>query len=185
MLPAALYVSVDGVPAIGVGQLASIAKSCRFDPCLDSPIARLACPPRFASWTVAVGHEPESLSDVERADARSRETTRPDGVVFRFQVIAKTVEPPVGNRAFNLFTKDDWRSALAEEVVPRRPKVARIVPASLGAGRREGLTGTTAGPDGTIVGPSGESERVAPATEAGEEMALDEPAHVSGPNKFD
>jgi hypothetical protein len=74
------------------------------------------------------------LSDVERADARSRQTDRPHGVVFSFQVIAKTVEPAVSNRVFNLLTKDDWRAALFDELIPRWPKIAGIVPASVGAG---------------------------------------------------
>lgn len=67
------------------------------------------------------------------ADARSRYTRRPDGVTFSFQVIANKVEPPVGNRTFNLLTKDDVRAALSDEAKPRRPKVARIIAPSLGA----------------------------------------------------
>jgi len=135
--------------------------------------------------TIGVGHEPYALPLVVRADARSWEITRPDGVVFRLHVIAKTIEPSVGNRAFNLFTKDDARAALAEELEPDRPKVARIVAASLGAGARERLTGTRAGPDGAIVGPSGESKSVRPPPDAGEEVALPEAAEVIGSNKFD
>jgi hypothetical protein len=120
------------------------------------------------------------LPDVERADARTRETDRPDGVVFSFQVIAKTIEPSISNRCFNLFTKDDWRAALADELIPRRPKIAGIVPASLGAGRREGLTGAASGPDFAVIRPSGESEREAPSPDAGEEMALSESSNIVG-----
>ena len=61
-------------------------------------------------------------------DARSRETDRPDGVAFAFQVIANKVEPSVSNRCFNLLTKEDWRAALADEAMPRWPKMARIAP---------------------------------------------------------
>jgi len=118
------------------------------------------------------------LPDVERPDARRRETNRPDGVVFCFQVIVKTIEPAVSNRAFNLFTKDDARAALCDEDAPRRPKIARIGPASLGAGARERLTGTASGPDGSIVGPSGESEGVRPASNPREPVTLDEASHV-------
>jgi hypothetical protein len=119
---------------------------------------------------------------VERADARSRQTDRPDGVAFTFQVIAKTVEPSEGNRARNLFTNDDDRAALANELEPRRPKVARITPASAGAGDRERLTGAAAGPHGSRIGPAGEPEGEAPSADAGEEMALAEAAHVVGSN---
>jgi hypothetical protein len=56
---------------------------------------------------LGVGHEPQSLSDVRSADARSRHTDRPAGVVFTFQVSLNKVEPSVVNRCFNLFSKDD------------------------------------------------------------------------------
>jgi hypothetical protein len=58
------------------------------------------------SLAVGVGHEVKSLSDVRRADARSRKTGRPAGVADSFQVILNKVEPAVSNRAFNLLTKD-------------------------------------------------------------------------------
>jgi hypothetical protein len=132
-----------------------------------------------------LSNEPEPLSDVERADARSRQTRRPDGVSFALQVIANTVVPAVGKRAFNLFAKDDCRAADAEELVPRRPKVARIVPASLGAGTRERLAGTTAGPDGSLVGPAGESKSEAPAPNPGEPVALGESSNVGWCNVND
>src|SRR4026207_874382 len=114
-----------------------------------------------------VGHEPQPLALMECADACSRQSTRPDGVVLFFQVSANTIEPAVSNRCFNLFTKDDWRAALRNELAPDRPKVARIVPASLGAGARERLTGTTPGPDLSVVRPASEPERVGPPADAG------------------
>jgi len=118
-------------PTVAVGQLASSAKSSRLLPCRVSPIALFTCPPWFPSLLCAVGHEPQSLPDVRCADARSRQTDRPDGVAFSFQVIANQIEPSVINRCFNLLTKDDVRAALADEAKPRRPKVARIVGAGL------------------------------------------------------
>jgi hypothetical protein len=130
-----------------------------------------------------VGHEPETLSDVERADTTSRQTTRPDGVTFFFHVIANTVEPSVSNRCFNLLTKDDWRPALGNELEPDRPKVAGIVSASLGACGRERLTGTTPRPDSAVVGPSGQSKSVGPAANPSEEVTLGEASHVVGLNK--
>jgi hypothetical protein len=134
------------------------------------------------SLAFGVSHEPEPLPDVERADTCSRETTRPDGVVLRFHVIANTVEPSVSNRCFNLFAKDDARAALRDELEPDRPKVARIVPASLGAGRREGLTGATAGPDGTVVRPASQPKSVRPAADACKEVALGKSAQIIWPN---
>ena len=124
--------------------------------------------------------EPESLSDVRSADACSRETNRPDGVVFSFQVIANKVEPPVGNRAFNLLTKEDWRAALADEVIPRWPKMAGIGAAKIGTRRTEGLTRTTARPNRSVIWPSRESEGEAPATNSGEEVALGVSREISG-----
>ena len=68
-----------------------------------------------------VGHEPESLSDVRRADARSAEINRPDGVALVFQVSANKVEPSKAVFACNLLAKDALRSALADEPLPCRP----------------------------------------------------------------
>lgn len=122
--------------------------------------------------------EPESLSDVRSADACSRETNRPDGVAFSFHVIANKVEPPVGNRAFNLLTKEDWRAALADEVIPRWPKMAGIGAAIFGTRRTEGLTRTTARPNRSVIGPSGKSEGVTPTADPGKEVALGEASQV-------
>jgi hypothetical protein len=47
---------------------------------------------------------------------------------------------------------------------------------------RKRLTRAGAGPDGTVVGPSGEAQREAPAADAGEEMALGVAAQVVGQN---
>jgi hypothetical protein len=113
-------------------------------------------------------------------DAASRETDRPDGVAFSFQVIANKIEPSVGNRAFNLLTKDCVRLALLDEAKPRRPKVAGIISPSLGACRTEGLAGAATGPNRSVVIPSGESEGVAPAPDPGEEVALGESSEVGG-----
>ena len=64
---------------------------------------------------------------LERADTASWQYCRPDGVAFRFQPLINIVKPPVGNRACNLFSKDDWRAALADEVEPYGPKVPLVV----------------------------------------------------------
>jgi hypothetical protein len=56
---------------------------------------------------IGVGHEPQSVSDMRCADARSRYTDRPDGVISRFHISLNKVEPTVTNRSANLFSKDD------------------------------------------------------------------------------
>jgi hypothetical protein len=71
-----------------------------------------------------------------------------------------------------LFTKHDVRLALADEAKPRRPKVARIIGASAFPRRTEGLTGTTARPNRSVIGPAGESEGDGPSADSGEEVAL-------------
>jgi hypothetical protein len=88
----------------------------------------------------------------------------------------------MSNCCRNLLTKDDWRAALAEEAKPRRPKVARIVSPNLGACAREGLAGAGARPNRSGVVPSGKSEGVTPAADAGEEVALKEAIDVGGLN---
>jgi hypothetical protein len=50
------------------------------------------------------------------------------------------------------------------------------------SGRAEGLAGAGAGPDFAVVGPSGESEGVAPDSDASEEVALPEASEVIGSN---
>ncbi len=103
VFPAALYVSVAGEPAIGVGQPASIAamhKSCG---------AR------------GVGHPVEAMARMRGANARSRENDRPAGVAVCFHVSVYKVEPSKAVRSFNLFAKDWAREALRDEVVPVRP----------------------------------------------------------------
>lgn len=71
--------------AFGVGQLASNTELLRLES--NPPRALAASPASVLSWTCGVGHEPQSLSDVRCPDARSRQTSRPDGVAFSFQVI--------------------------------------------------------------------------------------------------
>jgi hypothetical protein len=74
------------------------------------------------------------LPDRERADTRSRETNRPAGVTFSLQVIKNSVEPPVGNRAFNLLAKERDRATLADEPRPMRPEMSIVGPALPRAG---------------------------------------------------
>jgi hypothetical protein len=70
---------------------------------------------------LGVGHEPQSVSDVRRPEARSRQTARCEGVTFTFQVRLNKVEPSMADRRFNLLTKDNRRSSLANEPEPGGP----------------------------------------------------------------
>jgi hypothetical protein len=53
-------------------------------------------PPDLKSRICGVGqpNKPEPLSDMRRADARSAQISRPDGVARSFHVSAYKVEPP-------------------------------------------------------------------------------------------
>jgi hypothetical protein len=137
------------------------------------------------SPTIGVGHEPQSLSNVRRSDAASRYTNRPAGVTFSLQVSLNKVKPSVVNRAFNLLTKDNVRSALADEIEPDRPEVTLVCNAPPGTGCAEGLAGATARPNRSILGPSGKAQGVAPAAKAGEEMTLNKSGKVTGSNILD
>jgi len=124
------------------------------------------------SNALGVCHKPKSLSDVRRPDARSRDTNRPAGVTFSLQVRLNKVEPAVVNRCVNLLTKDNVRSALADEVEPDRPEMALVGNAPPGTGRAEWLAWATACPNRSVLGPSGKAQGVAPTAKAGEEVAL-------------
>jgi len=123
--------------------------------------------------------EVEALTDVRRTDARSAQISSPEGVARAFHVSAYSVEPREAVRARNLLSKDDWRAALTDETEPLRPEVTLVVGALASAGDAEGLTGARAGPDRSVVGPPGESECVAPDTDACEEMRLSRSSNVA------
>jgi hypothetical protein len=56
--------------------------------------------------------------------------------------------------------------------------MALITEATFTSCRGEGLTGTRACPDGSIIGPAGEPEGVGPDSDAGEEVVLGESPQV-------
>jgi hypothetical protein len=85
---------------------------------------------------------PEALPDMRRADARSAEIDRPAGVARVFQVSVYKVEPTKAVFACNLFTKDNVRAALADEVVERGPQVPLIIKPCSFACRAERLART-------------------------------------------
>jgi hypothetical protein len=129
--------------------------------------------PRPSART-GVGHEEQPLSDVRRADARSAEIERPDGMARAFQVSANKVEPSESILARNLFSKD-WDSARLRslnEVEPVRPEVPLVIKRSSCACCAERLARTGTGPNRSVIGPSGKAEGAAPDADPGEEMAL-------------
>ena len=79
---------------------------------------------------------------MRRADARSAEIDRPAGVARCFQVSLYKVEPTKAVFACNLLTKDDWRAALADEVVESWPQVPLIIKPCSFACRAERLART-------------------------------------------
>jgi hypothetical protein len=130
------------------------------------------------SFTVAVGHEPQSLSDVRGTEARSAGIDRPDGVTRTFQVSANKVEPSEAVFARNLLAKADVRAALRDEASELGPEVPIVLVPALLAGVAEGLAGAGAGPNKSLVRPSGTSEGIGPDPNSCKEMTLSVPAKV-------
>jgi hypothetical protein len=95
----------------------------------------------FQSRADAVGHPPQPLPDVRRADAVCAQYRRPAGVAFAFQVSKYKIEPAVPNRAFNLLSKHCFRAALSNKPVELGPKVALVGVSFLLSGEAERLTG--------------------------------------------
>jgi hypothetical protein len=121
---------------------------------------------------LGVGTEVKPLSSVGRADAVCSQYRRRNGVLRRFQVSTNKVEPAESNRRISLFSKDEWRAALADEGIPVRPEVTRVIKTFAFACDAEAGARTGASPDGTVVRPSGKPEGVAPDADAGEPVAL-------------
>jgi hypothetical protein len=131
-----------------------------------------------ASLTVGVGHEPEPLSDVECARARTAQIGACCAIGQCFKVSANTREPCPSSLARNLLSKDNWRAALANEAAELRPKVTRVLRPSALACAAEWLARAGAGPRHASVRPAGKAQRNTPAADTGEEVALDEPSQV-------
>jgi hypothetical protein len=126
----------------------------------------------FQSPALGDSHPEDAVPDVRRPDARSRQYRRCAGVSFFFQVIEYQVEPSVLNRRLNLFSKDCWRAALADEPEPIGPEVPGVLDAPVPPGIGEGLAGARAGPDRHMVWPACEAEGIRPAANSREEVAL-------------
>lgn len=122
----------------------------------------------------AVGfpEEVEPGSDVRSAEARSRETGRPEGVVDSFHVSLNKVEPAKADRRFNLLTKEDCRAALADETEQDGPEVALVLESFALPCGAESLAGRRSSPDGLVIPPSSTAKGVGPDADSGEEVAL-------------
>ena len=177
--------------APGVGQPASCAITCKLVMAVRlvpvpsrSPmrlfIARCASTDLLSSFATGVGHPPQPLSDVRRADAASREIDRPAGVTLTFQVIEYKVEPRPAVRSRNLLAKDDWRIEDADKLEPGGPEVALVAEPATLSGGAEGLARAAACPDGAVVRPSGEAQGVGPHSDPGEEMQLGVSKQIDG-----
>jgi hypothetical protein len=138
----------------------------------------------FPSRAVGVGHPPYPTPTMISSDTARWSTRRPAGVINTLQVAEHFVEPTAPSRCRNLLSKDDWRAADFDEPKPGRPKMPRIgvaLSATLPYVRVwPRLTGAASGPDVSVIRPSGESERVTPSPDAGEEMALGESSNIVG-----
>jgi hypothetical protein len=132
----------------------------------------------FQSRVAAVGHEVRSHSGVRCAEAASRGTNRPDGKGVVFQVSTNKIEPSFCDTVCNLFAKDNVRAALLDEPIPGGPKVPLVIKPFSFACEAERLARARAGPDGAIVGPTGEPQGIRPDTNAGEEVTLDKSVEV-------
>jgi hypothetical protein len=125
-----------------------------------------------------VGHPIGPVSDVRRTDARRRERTCPEGIAQSFQVSLYSVEPRFCVLARNLLTKDNSRAALADDMLASGPQVPLVSKPKSLACRAERLAGEAAGPDGSVVWPSGSPEGVGPDADTGAEVDLGEACEV-------
>jgi hypothetical protein len=127
-----------------------------------------------------VGHPVKPLPDMRRPNARRCKIGGPDTIATCFQVSSYSGEPCTSSLARNLFSKDDWRAALFDKPSKSGPKVPLVSRAFSCSCHAEGLAGTTPGP--ALPFPAREFERVRPAPDAGEEVALLVSSEVVSPN---
>ena len=119
-----------------------------------------------------VCHPVRSVPDVRRPEARSRGNDRPAGVAQVFHVSLYKVEPSEAVTTFNLLSKDDWRAALADEMVERGPEVPLVSKPSAFASCAERLARATCSPDRSTILATSRSEGVRPYSDAREKVTL-------------
>jgi hypothetical protein len=124
--------------------------------------------------------KPKPLPNMRRADPRSAQIGKPDGVARGLQVSRYKVGPFQRSRPSNLLAKDVRRLALLDEVEPGRPQVPLVSkPFSL-ACRAERLARTRSCPYRTVRRPAGKGQGFGPSADAGEEVALAISGKVAG-----
>jgi hypothetical protein len=109
---------------------------------------------------------------VRRTDARSAQIGGPDRISQRFQVRTYSGEPIAPKAACNLLSNNDWRAADGDEVLHDGPEVALVVGSAAASCCAKWLAGGRAGPERTVVRPSGETCGETPAPDPGEEVDL-------------
>jgi hypothetical protein len=127
-----------------------------------------------------VGHKPESVSPVRRADTRGLDRHCPHGVFHGFHITAYNSEPFSSLR--RLLSKDDCRAALSNEFTPNWPEVALVGESFVASDLGKWLAGARACPNRSVICPSRKSEGVRPSASTGEEVTLSVALEVGGPH---
>jgi hypothetical protein len=117
---------------------------------------------------------------MRRTDARSAQIDRCCGVVRSFQVSLYKVEPSEAVLACNLLAKDNWRAALADEVVESGPEVPRVIEPAAFACRAERLARAASCPDGSAIRPFGKAQGTGPDADPREKVTLGVSSEVIG-----
>ena len=146
--------------ANGVGQAAMAATfgSCCWPPSVLGVLA--------IQWSSAIGvgqglcGKEQALSDVRRADARSAQICRPEGVLRAFHVRLNKVEPREAVLARNLLSKHNCRAALRDELEEMRPEMPLISNPIASACVAERLAGARASPNWATVRPPSAAQGV-------------------------
>jgi hypothetical protein len=117
-----------------------------------------------------------------QSDARRAQIGGPAGISHCFQVSLYSSVPLAAILVRNLLSKDRCRLALGDEVVKSGPEVSFVGMALSESRARKRLTRAGSGPDGPVVGPTGEAQGVGPSADSGEEMALRVSGKIGRPN---
>jgi hypothetical protein len=181
-LPAIRSVEPDrAVPCAAMSRVTPASETLILRPSAAFPVMEQS----FITWppspspAVGVGHSAkvEPVASVRGPDGASWQSGAPDGIASFRQISPHSSEPFASKRACNLFAKEDWRSALADEAEPDGEEMSRVgCPPSL-APDAERLARRRTGPAFEVFA-SGELESEDPACDPGEEVTLSKPGNV-------